>query len=145
MFYRESYKTKLCTLYHRGHCPRQICSFSHGSVELRRFSSSRNGKMLVRVTTTSLACFWVLLPDIGYIQILKGPLCKLHTRSKFVTSWAACFQLWEYLLFLYVKLYMMVIMGGSKMVDFVCSVRILVCLNLPNEFVANNVKHLANP
>eukprot|EP00252_Welwitschia_mirabilis_P027769 TRINITY_DN9626_c0_g3_i1.p1 TRINITY_DN9626_c0_g3~~TRINITY_DN9626_c0_g3_i1.p1 ORF type:complete len:488 (-),score=129.70 TRINITY_DN9626_c0_g3_i1:124-1587(-) len=44
IFDRDLYKTKLCTLYRRGHCPRQSCNFAHGNAELRRFSGSGYGR-----------------------------------------------------------------------------------------------------
>lgn len=43
-FGRDLYKTKLCSLYQRGNCPRQSCSFAHGEAELRRSSSAFNGR-----------------------------------------------------------------------------------------------------
>ena len=36
-----AYKTKLCSLWQRGGCPRDPCSFAHGRSELRRFPGSR--------------------------------------------------------------------------------------------------------
>ncbi|KAH7299667.1 hypothetical protein KP509_24G023200 [Ceratopteris richardii] len=39
-FGRDLYKTKLCSLYQRGNCPRESCSFAHGEAELRRSSGS---------------------------------------------------------------------------------------------------------
>ncbi|XP_020539438.1 zinc finger CCCH domain-containing protein 13 isoform X2 [Jatropha curcas] len=44
MVERKPFKTKLCVLYQKGHCPRQNCSFAHGNAELRQFSGSYNGK-----------------------------------------------------------------------------------------------------
>lgn len=41
---RKQFKTKLCALYQNGRCNRQNCSFAHGNIELRRFSSNYNGK-----------------------------------------------------------------------------------------------------
>lgn len=44
-FGRDLYKTKLCSLYQRGNCPRQSCSFAHGEAELRRFANAAfNGR-----------------------------------------------------------------------------------------------------
>ncbi|KAF2284992.1 hypothetical protein GH714_034179 [Hevea brasiliensis] len=44
MVERKLFKTKLCVLYQKGRCHRQNCSFAHGSVELRQFLGSSNGK-----------------------------------------------------------------------------------------------------
>eukprot|EP00245_Coleochaete_scutata_P000640 TRINITY_DN10743_c0_g2_i1.p1 TRINITY_DN10743_c0_g2~~TRINITY_DN10743_c0_g2_i1.p1 ORF type:complete len:634 (+),score=172.95 TRINITY_DN10743_c0_g2_i1:67-1902(+) len=33
---RDLFKTKLCTLFSRGHCPRDRCNFAHGEEELRK-------------------------------------------------------------------------------------------------------------
>ncbi|KAJ8490344.1 hypothetical protein OPV22_012065 [Ensete ventricosum] len=44
MIRRKLYKTKLCTLFQRGRCPRHSCNFAHGEAELRRFGGSFNGR-----------------------------------------------------------------------------------------------------
>ncbi|XP_004514049.1 zinc finger CCCH domain-containing protein 13-like isoform X2 [Cicer arietinum] len=44
MVERKQFKTRLCVLYQRGRCNRHNCNFAHGNAELRRFSSSYNGR-----------------------------------------------------------------------------------------------------
>ncbi|KAK8612793.1 hypothetical protein V6N13_092897 [Hibiscus sabdariffa] len=44
---RSKRQTKLCVLYQRGHCSRQSCSFAHGDADLRGFSGSHGGSIIV--------------------------------------------------------------------------------------------------
>lgn len=46
MAQRNLFKTKLCSLFARGSCPRSNCTFAHGDEELRRGQTFGGGKVL---------------------------------------------------------------------------------------------------
>lgn len=84
MVERKSFKTKICVLYKRGRCSRQDCPFAHGDAELRRFSGSFHGKLLLESPLPIIRRIYAFL----YVLLLRNNFSILFLCCFYFLCWS---------------------------------------------------------